>query len=668
MNKSKYFSTILAFLITIPVFSQVQPEKLLQENIQQANKFLNRQFIERALIKKKDEIILKPHQFKKLQRTLTHILEIKEKLPLSFVSPDTVYLGDTLVIGATPGDELVIESEWLQPGPIIVLGDGILRFRNAKATLLGDLFTVQDAQVIVDSSTLYFPQEYFYQRNIILTGNSSMKVHNSTLDFGGLVHTMATVDDASLELINVIKPDFSTVGMYGNSSITIDSIDMAGEFVIDENVNLNIKNATTVLLWHSFRDGANVDISFPEGSQVDSYIFNNSLPGVSGVNYSISINSCKNVMWGMMPSNGSEVTVSNSKIRTIGMQFRGSDSVNVSGLVNNNQYENFTAPLDDRYLHLINCNVMTWSIYTFDSVYVDVKGCILGEIGVMGRSEVNVFQTYIDGSGGYFFATDTTFSVIGFSSLTSSLRSSSNSFVIFAYSTMMNGLVQALQNSILMLVQSSITATPEFDPGSVIWMANIASPASGFTNSQVKIAGSAWIDKGATSDLMNFDHYAMFYQKASDTTTWYPIGTQQETEIREDVLLNWDTQNIEPGAYFLKLDLTDNWSNTLTALKTITLLPEVLGTGDEPDQEGRPKVFPNPFIDRITVEVPGQNNDQIIFVIYNSRGEVVFSVTRTPASSGEMNFNIDGSGFSPGIYFYRLEKGDKVFTGKLVKF
>ncbi|NOX84437.1 MAG: T9SS type A sorting domain-containing protein, partial [Chlorobi bacterium] len=543
----------------------------------------------------------------------------------------------------------------------------ILRFRNAKATILGDLFTVQDAQVIVDSSYLYFPQEYFYQRNILLTGNSSMKVHNSTLDFGGLVHTMATVDAASLELINVKKPDFSTVGMYGSSSITIDSIDMAGEFVIDKNVNLNIKHAKTVLLWHSFRDGANVNISFPDGDQVDSYTFNNSTPGVSGVNYSISINSCKNVMWGMMPMNGSEVTVSNSDIRSIGMQFRGSDSASVSGLVNNNQYENFTAPLTDRYFHLNNCNVTTWSIYTFDSVIVDVKGCILGEIGVMGRSEVNAFQTYIDGSGGYFFATDTTFSVIGFSSLTSSLRSSSNSMVIFAYSTMMNGLVQALQNSILMLLQSSITVDPAFDPGSVVWMANIASPASGVVNSDVKIIGSAWIDKGSESNLMDFDHYAMFYQKTSDTTTWYPIGTQQETEIRNGVLLTWDTHNVEPGAYFIKLDLTDNWGNTMTALKTITVLPEILGTGDELHAKSELKVFPSPFTDRINVEVKGFDIEQMDFSIYDSRGKVVFSTKMPVTLSGEASFGIDGSGFSPGVYYYRSKVGEKVFSGKIVK-
>ena len=667
LNYSRTVLTILFFFLFIPVFSQVQSDERFREDIQKANQILNRQFIERAMVRGEGENITEPLQTEHRQLTLSHILEIKEKLMALLLSPDTVYLGDTLVIGATPGDDLVIEGEWFHPGPIIVLGDGVLRFRNTHATILGDLFTMQDARIFVDSSTLYFPQEYFYQRNIFLTGNSSMKVNHSTLDFGGMVHSLATVDSASLELINVKKPDFSTVGMYGKSFITIDSIDMAGEFIIDENVNLDIRHATTVLLWHSFDDDAKIDVSFPDGNQVDSYVFNGSTSGVTGVNYSISINNCKHVLWGMMPYNGSDVTISNSRIRSIGMQFRGSDSVSVSGLVNDNHYDNYTAPLTDRYFHLNNCDVRTWSLYTFDNVFVDVKGCILGEIGVMQNSEVNVFNTYIDGSGGYFFSTDTTFSVIGFSSLTATLRSSSHGVVIFAYSGMMNGLVQALDNSILMLIQSSTTIDPVYDPGAVVWVARINSP-SGFANSDVKIEGSAWIDKGAESNLMDFGHYAIYYQKTSDTTTWYPIGGQQETEIKDDVLVTWNTQGIEPGAYFLRLDLTDDWGNVVTALQTFTLLPGFLGTDDEAGLKNEPNIFPNPFRDMITVTIPDQNNEQISLSIYNTLGEIVFSTTKKQTTSAKTGFSIDGSRFSPGVYYYRLEKGDIMFTGKLVKY
>jgi len=670
MMQKRITSSIFIFLFLMScaqqIFAQENSRQSIKHEIQKANNVLQKQFKNHPGGKNNPS-----NNLSVVTSGEMHILEIRKKINgwiSSTRSVDSLYLGDTLVVGFTPGEVLVIDSVWMHPGPIIVMGDGVLKFQHAQATILGDIYTVQNAKVIADSSYLYFPQEYFYQRGIILTGNSKMEVRYSTMDFGGLVHSMATVQSATLLLDHVKKPDFSTIGMYNQSTIIMDSVNIAGEFIITDSVHLNIQKAGTVLLWHQFGKAAQADISFPDGENVESYHFNNSVPGVSGVNYDIQITDCKNVMWGLMPSNGSDVTISNSKLRTVGFWFEGGDSSDVSGLVGNNHYDDFTAGLDDRFFHLNNSDVMTWSLYTYDSTVVNVKGSILGEVGSMGQSVVTINNSFVDGSGGYLWSTDTTFMVNGFMSLSSSLRSSGNSFLIFAYSTMMNGQVQALQNSVLMLIQSSTTEAPAFDPGSVVWMAKIASPASGFVNGDVKIRGSAWIDKGYASTWMDFDHYTMSYQRADDTTTWYLIGSPNQTEVRDDVLAGWNTQGLAPGAYFLKLELTDNWGNTMTALKTFTLLPAVLGTGEEPERQDRPKIFPNPFTDKISVVVSGQNNDPVNFVIYDSRGMVVFSKTVRTASSGEMNFSIDGSGFIPEIYFYRMEKGGKAFTGKLVKF
>lgn len=311
---------------------------------------------------------------------------------------------------------------------------------------------------------------------------------------------------------------------------------------------------------------------------------------------------------------------------------------------------------------------MTWSIYTFDTVVVDIQGCILGEIGVMGQSVVNAYNSFIDGSGGYIFTTDTTFTVIGFSSLASSLRSGGNSFLIFAYSTMMNGLVQALENSVLMLIQSSTTEAPTYDAGSVIWMANIISPVSGFVNSVVPIFGSAWIDKGVDSELMDFGHYTMYYQRADDTTKWYMIGTQMETEVRDDVLVDWNTQGLEPGAYFLKLDLTDNWDNTMTATKPFTLLPEILDVHNIKLTDHEVKIYPNPFTSQISCEFLNLKSGDVVLKIFNSMGKEIVSITKKTSSSDVSMISVDGSRFPPGIYYYRLENENTTFTGKLIKY
>ncbi len=580
-------------------------------------------------------------------------------------SVDTISLGDTLVIGFEPGEEFVIDSEWLHAGPILVIGDGVLRFIGAHATILGDIITTENAQVIADSSYLYFPQDYFYQRILLLTGNSEMHFRNSTLDFGGMVHNMATVGTSVLEFDHVNKPDFSTVGMYQESEIIIDSMDVAGEFIIDDDVRLEIRNAETILLWHQMGEGSVADIEFPDGEFVAHYEFNDQQSGVSGIGYDILIDNCTEVMWGLMPSGGSDVIVSNSDIRTIGLWFEGTDSTEVSGLVNNSHYGDFTVLLSDRNFHLVNCDVMTWSLYSFDNVYVDVEGCILGEIGVMGHSEVNAFNYFCDGSGGYLWAGDTTLLVSGMSSLMSPLRSTNESILIFAFSTQMNGLVQALDNSIMMLIQSNISETPTYDPGAVVWMANISGPATGYQNATVPITGSAWIDKGSESTLMDFGYYLMYYQKEGDTS-WQMIGDTNYMEVRDDVLVNWNTHGVDPGAYYVKMDLWDNWGNGATATTTFALLPDLLGTLDATDNQMNFVVFPNPARSTVHFKFSLEDPVSVSLKLYDVNGREIATILEEKMAAGTHQVGSNTSYLPKGIYYSVLRTGKYRMVKKLV--
>ncbi|MBK8416056.1 MAG: hypothetical protein IPL22_17055 [Bacteroidetes bacterium] len=84
--------------------------------------------------------------------------------------------------------------------------------------------------------------------------------------------------------------------------------------------------------------------SFPANGTVANYQFNNLVPGVSGINYNVTVSNCTDVMWSLMPVNGSDVTISNSTLRVIGAWFTNGDTAAVSGLVNNSNYTSFTAP------------------------------------------------------------------------------------------------------------------------------------------------------------------------------------------------------------------------------------------------------------------------------------------------------------------------------------
>jgi len=86
---------------------------------------------------------------------------------------------DTLFVGPTAADSMTITGNYLQNGPIIVYGDGKLRLKNASLTVLGDIWIWgATAELSADSSNIYSPQQYFYQRSLITAGGGKAVFRN----------------------------------------------------------------------------------------------------------------------------------------------------------------------------------------------------------------------------------------------------------------------------------------------------------------------------------------------------------------------------------------------------------------------------------------------------------------------------------------------------------
>jgi len=573
---------------------------------------------------------------------------------------------DTLFVGLKPNDSLIITGTFFHDGPVFVYGSGILRFKNATATILGDVWVWGDSALMTaDSSTLIFPQQYFYQRSLIIAGKGRVVYRNTTLDHSGLSHNLALTDSARMEMYNVFNNGFTTCGLYRNPQILIRGTNEAGEFVITDNARITVQKARTVLLWHQFPKTAVINSSFPKGDTVHAYTFNKNKPGISGINYTVAVDTCYAVMWGMMPTTGSDVTIVNSRIRAIGLWFEGGDSIAVNGLVNNSSYADFTPSLPDRKLHLVNSQVQTWSLYPMDSTKITVSGSIVGEIGSQHKASVTADKILMDGSGGYWWATDTTFMISGFSTAYNAVRSDRNAIFLFAYSTLSTGEATALGNSIFMAIQSQFPDDPKPLDRSCVWLANIGKPSSAHIDTIVPVYGSAWIDKTAASNLMEFAWYSLSCQAAGDTL-WHPICQKIPVEKRDEVLANWDTHGLTAGAYLLRLVLCDNTadSNQLEALKQIQLNPIIVAI-----DENRPGVSGA----RITV-LHSDLNKEIVFTLprgipaavsmYDISGRQVRAVNSRVTGTGSMKINIRD--LSAGVYFYTIKAGARKSTGTFI--
>jgi len=568
---------------------------------------------------------------------------------------------DTIFVGIAPNDSLVITGTYTHTGPIIVVLNGVLIVKHANMTNIGDMYALQKGKIIIDSSTVSFPQNYFYQRSLVLVGKASATISNTTLSYGGFSHNLSVYDTAQITFKNVTQPDWMTTGVGSHASFTINGTNQAGEIIISDYCNINIKNATSVLLWHQFPDSSVVNWSFGKHDTAYGYKFNKSLTGIKGVEYNVSADSCYKIMWGMMPSSGSNITISNSKVRSIGLWFdKPKDSVIVSGITDNATYAGtFNAPLSDRTFTLTNCTVQTWSFYVFHKSIINVSGCIAGEIGTENASKMYGNSYVVDGSGGYHWSSDTSTIVANGATVTSYVRSEKSSLFIFGYSTVGGtGIAEAIDNSLLIVVQSTVPVDPQALSGSDAWFDNINQPGNLFADSIAPINGSAWIHRGPTSNWMYFKNWQLFYQLNGDTG-WTPVTSIDTNEVSNSLLANWNTHGLTSGTYLLDLRLADTWGNKVDAIKQVTLLPLILGV-NEINNISNLNIYPNPTNGSFAVSFMSGNAEEVEIELTDISGKQLYLSKSIISEKGKNTITLNTVGMAPGTYICTItDKGNK---------
>ncbi len=568
---------------------------------------------------------------------------------------------DTLIVGVAPYDTLTISGTLLHNGPIFVVLNGLLIIKNATLTNLGDLDVFNNGKVVIDSSTVSFPQSYFYQRSLMLLNKASVNISNSTLSYGGLSHNWLVTDTASLTVFNVKENDWATTGLSSHGSINISHTSEVGEIIIDDYTTLNLHHVSTALLWHHIPDSAVINWSFGRHDTAYGYLFNNAQAGVRGVEYNVTADSVFNVMWALMPSSGSNISVTNSKIRAIGAWFdKPADSVGVSGITDNANYSNFTAPLSDRILSFTNCTVQTWSFYVFHKSVINVTGCIAGEIGAENSSKIYGSDYVVDGSGGYHWTTDTSVAFTGNATVYSFVRSERNSIFLFAYGNVGNsGGASAIDKSLLIVVQSLLPSDPTATAGSAAEFDNINQPGMLFADSVAALYGSSWIHRGPTSNWMYFKNWQLFYHSA-DSSNWIPITAPDTNPASNALLANWNTHSLVSGSYDLDLRLTDTWNNKTDAMLAVTLYPAILGV-KELSALNNVTVYPNPAQDVLNLGIVSSVNQNAAVELDDISGKCVLTKPCT-LTSGNNLIRLNTAGLSEGAYICRIVTPEGIVT------
>ncbi len=567
---------------------------------------------------------------------------------------------DTMFVGLIPGDSVYVTGGFFNDGPVVVFGDGVLIFENADAVINGDMYVWgSDARIEIRNSVMNFPQFYIYQRRMVAVAGGLIKISGSVLNYSGLQHDLYITDSSKVVLKQVQTMGFTTCGLTSHAQFEADSISKA-EFILLDYSSLSIENTEFILLWHHVPDTSSLSVSFPDGTHIAAYAFSDTLPGVQDIHYTYSLTNCSDVMWGLMPEPGSQVIVSDSEIRTIGVWFRDQPAYEVSGLVNNSYYSNFTAPLSDHSIQLINTHVQTWSLYLFKNAQGTIENCILGEIGIFNNGITTVSNTMVDGSGGYMFAGDTSKLIFGYGYLNCDFHTNGNALGILAYSGQNWGRCIAKDKSIMIVIQSNLSQEPEYLHDAVVWYAKLDGSATVYADSIIPVSGSAWIEKASDFYSMDMAWYKLDYS-VSGTDQWFPVCGKQFQEVHTGNLCNWNTYGLDPATYLLRLTMCDNTidSNKVEAVMQFIMIPSVASL-NEGFENGTTMVYPNPTSGKIFLK-NNSGNDIINIELSDISGRMLDIDWHGMLRSG-CSDDIDLSFLAGGTYLLMMEQKNGIVT------
>jgi hypothetical protein len=561
--------------------------------------------------------------------------------------PAWLQIGDTIIVGATPDDTLRITGNWSHKGPILVLGNGVLIFDNATVVDTGDVYVFQNGKLFADSSSLTFPQQFFYERSLIIVQNAFASFNHCSFNYSGMSHSLVMGDSVHVFMNDIHQNDWTTAGLFSKPNFTLSNCNISGEFILMDSCQANFHNADTIILWHHIPFGANINYTFPVGSTVLSHDFNDVTPGVNGIKYNVHADTCQNVMWALMPENGTNVTINNSNVRLIGNWFRYGDTAIVSGLFDSTAYTSFTAPLSDRVLQLNNTYVNTWSLYVFDSSHIDLSNAQVGEVGTQKFSSVTQTNPFLlDGTGGYYWCTDTS-SVVSFgATIYTTVRSEKNGLFIMAYDWVPFSAPTAIGNSLMVCVQSQTAADPLPYNAGTVWMTKVDGPDTSFTNTVVPIIGSAWIDWAAAgTGWMDFQSYSVYFTLQSNIN-WIKIVADSAIEVHHNNVANWNTNGLSNGDYYIRLTSKNIYGDSVDAIYPIHLKTSVIGVDQGNSIHNLIKVYPNPAHSNISIV----SNETIVETMINDcLGRLIL---RKTGSAKYENFDLRN--FSPGVYFMKI--------------
>jgi hypothetical protein len=448
-----------------------------------------------------------------------------------------------------------------------------------------------------------------------------------------------------------LRQGFTTVSQLGQAQVDYAGSDFASEYVVFDSSELHLTGCDTALIWLGFPSGSVADITLPDAdTTLVHWEIHDGSPGVSGIGYSVTLDTMTGVLWGSFPQAGCSVTVRDSRLRTTGLLIPGPDSVYMSGLVNNQQHWDYTLPLGDRQFRLVNTYLGTWNLYPVDSARFVLESSVFGEMLAMGAHKAVIQNSICDGSGGYIGAEGTSQLFFVLSMIETQVVSRDRSIIVGAASTVRFGKVNATDASAMLLMFCNCEFDPQPLDTSVVYLCDYSVPWWASVDTVFPVTGTANIQPGPYNPL-EFGSYRLSYASVDSQTAWHPIGGVHSQPVHDDTLESWNTYGLLPGTYILKMTLKNSYGDSIEPTKAVNLL--YVGVGES----GRPAALSlrsSPTLVRRSLDLPMGAGFCTGACLLDAQGRKVMELGPGRNDLGAL---------APGIYFLREPGAEQTGTG-----
>jgi hypothetical protein len=592
--------------------------------------------------------------------------------PFSGVYPRRDYLAyrfqpwspsSDFVIGwSDPNEVKSIHGSYSHDGNIIIVNNGRLVLDSADFRLRGNIIILHNGSLVVRNSHLQILSQYIYQHAIVALDQATVLFDGARVSVNGRNWNASFTGQTRVTIRDTHFDDGITAALFNRAYVRIERSNPL-EWILFDSVRVEVFRSHSHIFWFVFGDSSKAVLSFPRGQDIFHYSLSAEQPDVQGIGYTFQLDSTSSVYWGVILQEGSDVTVTDSYLRAAGIQILSGDTLEISGLVNGQYYEDFLAPISDRRFRLVRTKLETWNVYPWGAKYVELKNNIIGELGAAKDSRITLAGCLVDGSGGYVFTEDSTFSTFFLSSIFSHVIARDRSTQLHVYSSSLAGDVLATDASIMLLVHSETQQVPVAKDTALIVEMAVLPPKEARINALLPVYGSAAVWAGPYMPLA-LHHYRLDVGPGSDPSVWKTVAVSYGRGVRRGELAVWDTRGLEPGLYTLRLVLFLTPEDSLEAKRQVVLGPDV-GTGLGEESGSLPRRFrllpgyPNPFSEKTAIRFFLPVSMRISLRAYDLLGRevAVLAEGNFPAGAHQVPFHAER--LPQGVYLIRLE-GDGI--------